>query len=644
MYTRHRQWNGRKRDNFYDDSDDYDTRGDPFRDNFLRRDLDDVNKRPLRGRSNNRTDYSTHQYNSHTHLNRHRHKKGSNNNRYGRHRSNHHKKQEESIYSTICDHHIAAGDRIIDKHLSRRYIYHRKPFDWYNTQRAVVLDDVEELFDSETESSSGDYSSDYRSTSRESSYTDRRQRERERRRPSSRHYDSPPRRYHRNRTYDDLARFSPQRDNPKKSRDRRRSPGYNDRHRGQRDRRLQSQRDDDDYEYDDRDNRRPQKSDDQSFCDSDECVMCRHENAGSPLPPMYCTQEFCDEITEIYIDDVIDDKANNNDTNKDDFEKYKEKFINEKLQSPTAPPPPPPPPPQTLATRVPSSPSTNQPRQERLNSYNENSPQNSKESIQHRPSSQNQINNSQDSINKRPSPSNQQPLNNQNKPPRPIETKKDNNNNTKNRPNSSNSTTSRGGAVAQSPNLKRISNPRIEDLKHKSPSPNNSKSPIGSINSKKSYNSYNYSPQQQTKSTNNNNNNDDKSIVDKANVDTILNNLWNMAIEDVRKERLSKNTNKPTNSSKIYNEEYYNRKSTLPNNNEYSPQTTTNNNNQQINKPTKQSLIHTVGTADDLILPPTALPCAQPCSKHKTLKECDQALIDKYFYFSSAPNEHFEAN
>ena len=38
-----------------------------------------------------------------------------------------------------------AGDNIVSKSLTRNYIYHRQPFDWYNSSSGVLLDDVEEI-------------------------------------------------------------------------------------------------------------------------------------------------------------------------------------------------------------------------------------------------------------------------------------------------------------------------------------------------------------------------------------------------------------------------------------------------------------------------------------------------------------------
>jgi hypothetical protein len=38
-----------------------------------------------------------------------------------------------------------AGDNIVSKSLTRNYIYHRQPFDWYNSSSGILLDDVEEI-------------------------------------------------------------------------------------------------------------------------------------------------------------------------------------------------------------------------------------------------------------------------------------------------------------------------------------------------------------------------------------------------------------------------------------------------------------------------------------------------------------------
>jgi hypothetical protein len=43
-------------------------------------------------------------------------------------------------------HHIPVrGDRIVENGLTRKYIFHRNPFDWYNSRRAIILDDIEEV-------------------------------------------------------------------------------------------------------------------------------------------------------------------------------------------------------------------------------------------------------------------------------------------------------------------------------------------------------------------------------------------------------------------------------------------------------------------------------------------------------------------
>ena len=38
-----------------------------------------------------------------------------------------------------------SGDKIIEKHPTRSYIYHRQPFDWYNSYNIEILDDIEEV-------------------------------------------------------------------------------------------------------------------------------------------------------------------------------------------------------------------------------------------------------------------------------------------------------------------------------------------------------------------------------------------------------------------------------------------------------------------------------------------------------------------
>jgi hypothetical protein len=38
-----------------------------------------------------------------------------------------------------------SGDKLVQNHFTRRYIYHRTPFDWYNSERAVIIDDIEEI-------------------------------------------------------------------------------------------------------------------------------------------------------------------------------------------------------------------------------------------------------------------------------------------------------------------------------------------------------------------------------------------------------------------------------------------------------------------------------------------------------------------
>lgn len=42
-------------------------------------------------------------------------------------------------------HLIVSGDRISYSNGRRNYVYHRQPFDWYNNNKALILDDAEEI-------------------------------------------------------------------------------------------------------------------------------------------------------------------------------------------------------------------------------------------------------------------------------------------------------------------------------------------------------------------------------------------------------------------------------------------------------------------------------------------------------------------
>lgn len=42
---------------------------------------------------------------------------------------------------------IARGDKLIHKNLTRTYVFHRQPFDWYDTDKTVILEDIEQVFE-----------------------------------------------------------------------------------------------------------------------------------------------------------------------------------------------------------------------------------------------------------------------------------------------------------------------------------------------------------------------------------------------------------------------------------------------------------------------------------------------------------------
>jgi hypothetical protein len=45
------------------------------------------------------------------------------------------------------NHQLVRGDTIEMQKFNRRYIYHRKAFDWYNSQRYNLIDDIEEILE-----------------------------------------------------------------------------------------------------------------------------------------------------------------------------------------------------------------------------------------------------------------------------------------------------------------------------------------------------------------------------------------------------------------------------------------------------------------------------------------------------------------
>ena len=54
---------------------------------------------------------------------------------YRKFRSNHYRKNK--------GHMVVSGDRYVHQNLTRSYIFHRPPFDWYDASKANILDDIE---------------------------------------------------------------------------------------------------------------------------------------------------------------------------------------------------------------------------------------------------------------------------------------------------------------------------------------------------------------------------------------------------------------------------------------------------------------------------------------------------------------------
>lgn len=55
------------------------------------------------------------------------------------------RKYRSNRYRKNRGHMIVSGDRYVHCNLTRSYIFHRPPFDWYNSKHADILDDIEEV-------------------------------------------------------------------------------------------------------------------------------------------------------------------------------------------------------------------------------------------------------------------------------------------------------------------------------------------------------------------------------------------------------------------------------------------------------------------------------------------------------------------
>ena len=55
------------------------------------------------------------------------------------------RKFRSNRYRKNKGHMVVSGDRYVHCNLTRSYIFHRPPFDWYDGRKADILDDIEEV-------------------------------------------------------------------------------------------------------------------------------------------------------------------------------------------------------------------------------------------------------------------------------------------------------------------------------------------------------------------------------------------------------------------------------------------------------------------------------------------------------------------